>query len=386
MTPADSIEQPQTGGARSNWLTGLLALIFLLLFLAGVRGLGNGFKLLGSDLLEGFFAATANPLVALMVGILATTLVQSSSVSTSMIVGLVAAPDNPLPIANAVPMVMGANIGTTVTNTAVALVHMARRDEFKRAFAVATCHDFFNYLAVLVMLPLELATGFLSKTAAAIAANVSGSGGVEYGNPLKSLLNVILTPIDAIAEAVASQGGPFQGGVVAVLSVALIIFALLSLVRTLRSALQREVAEKIENVVGRSGLVGIAIGAVVTMMVQSSSITTSLLVPLAGAGVLTLQQAFPITLGANIGTTLTALLATLAVTGPNAHLGVTIALVHTLFNATGTVLIYTPQPIRRIPLWAAERLAEIASKSRYWAIAYVVILFYGIPALFAWFN
>ncbi len=386
MTAPESAEATRPGTSRSTWLTGLLAVILLLLFLAGVRGLGNGFKLFGSDLLESFFAATANPLVALMVGILATTLVQSSSVSTSMIVGLVAAPDNPLPIANAVPMVMGANIGTTVTNTAVALVHMARPDEFKRAFAVATCHDFFNYLAVLVMLPLELATGFLSKTAGAIAANVSGAGGLEYGNPLKSLLNVILIPIDAIAETTTAAGSPAQGAVLAVLSVLLIIFALLSLVRTLRSALQREVARTIENVVGRSGLVGIAIGAVVTMMVQSSSITTSLLVPLAGAGLLTLRRAFPITLGANIGTTLTALLATLAVTGPNAQLGVTIALVHTLFNVTGTVVIYTPPPIRRIPLWAAERLAEIASKSRYWAIAYVLLLFYGIPALFAWLN
>jgi len=367
-------------------MTGLLAVILLLLFLAGVRGLGNGFKLFGSELLDGFFAATANPLVALMVGILATTLVQSSSVSTSMIVGLVAAPDNPLPIANAVPMVMGANIGTTVTNTLVALVHMARRDEFKRAFAVATCHDFFNYLAVLVMLPLELATGFLSKTAAAIASNVSGSGGLEYGNPLKSLLNIILIPIDSIAGAMTTAGSPAQGGVVAVLSVMLIIFSLLSLVRTLRSALQQQVATKIEKVVGRSALVGIAIGAAVTMMVQSSSITTSLLVPLAGAGLLTLRQAFPITLGANIGTTLTALLATLAVTGPNAQLGVTIALVHTLFNVTGTVVIYGVAPIRGIPIWAAERLADVASKSRYLAITYVVVLFYGIPALFAWLN
>ena len=83
--------------------------------------------MLGRDLLEGFFAATENPFIGLMVGILATTLVQSSSVTTSMIVGLVAAPENPLPLANAVPMVMGANIGTTATNTIVALAHMGRR-------------------------------------------------------------------------------------------------------------------------------------------------------------------------------------------------------------------------------------------------------------------
>ena len=108
-----------------------IVLLLLFVFLLGVKGLGDGFKLLGRDLLDAFFTATENPFVGLIVGVLATTLVQSSSVSTSMIVGLVAAPETPLPLANAVPMIMGANIGTTVTNTIVALAHMGRREEFR---------------------------------------------------------------------------------------------------------------------------------------------------------------------------------------------------------------------------------------------------------------
>ena len=77
---------------------------------------------------------------------------------------------------NAVPMIMGANIGTTVTNTIVALAHIGRPEEFRRAFAVATCHDFFNFIAVIVLLPLEIATGFLSKTAAVFAGGLANSG------------------------------------------------------------------------------------------------------------------------------------------------------------------------------------------------------------------
>jgi sodium-dependent phosphate cotransporter len=127
----------------------------------------------------------------------------------------------------------------------------------------------------------------------------------------------------------------------------------------------------------------IFVGIVVTVMVQSSSITTSLLVPLAGAGIITLQQAFPITLGANIGTTVTALLASMAVSGPNAQSGVTIALVHLLFNLTGTLMIYPVKAIRRIPLKMAQGLADIAANSRQWALLYVIILFYAVPALFA---
>ena len=116
-------------------------LLLLFVFLVGVRGLGDGFKLLGKDLLDVFFAATENPFIGLMVGILATTLVQSSSVSTSMIVGLVAAPENPLPVANAIPMIMGANIGTTVTNTVVSLAHMGRPEEFGAACAYLCSAD-----------------------------------------------------------------------------------------------------------------------------------------------------------------------------------------------------------------------------------------------------
>ena len=175
----------------------------LLVFLAGVSGLGDGFKLLGRDVLEGFFAATANPLIALMVGLLSTTLVQSSSVTTSMVVGLVAAPENPLPLANAVPMIMGANIGTTVTNTLVSMGHISRRDEFQRAFSVATCHDFFNFMAVAILLPFEMATGVLERTAHALADLIGPTGGIEYSSPLSNVLDLILVPVVALA---ASRG------------------------------------------------------------------------------------------------------------------------------------------------------------------------------------
>jgi len=136
----------------------------------------------------------------------------------------------------------------------------------------------------------------------------------------------------------------------------------------------------------RSPIVAILIGIIVTVMVQSSSITTSLLVPLAGAGLLSLEQAFPITIGANIGTTVTAFLAALAVTGPNAVYGLTIALVHLLFNVTATLLIYPIPRVRKIPLGLARGLARMAVRSKLLAIGYVLLLFYGLPALFALLN
>jgi sodium-dependent phosphate cotransporter len=274
---------------------------------------------------------------------------------------------------------MGTNIGTTVTNTIVSLGHMGRREEFRRAFAVATCHDFFNFLTVAILLSLELLTGYLQKTATFAASLLGSVSAVEYHSPLDHLLGQGLRPI----EAVSAIAGEAQGLVITGISAALIFTALFLLVRTMRAAMQARVEMFLNRFLDRSGLLSILVGVVVTVMVQSSSITTSLLVPLAGAGLITLRQAFPITLGANIGTTVTALIASLAGSGVNAQAGVTIALVHLLFNITGTVLIYPVERVRRIPLRLAQGLADLAVNSRQWALLYVVVLFYGLPALFA---
>jgi sodium-dependent phosphate cotransporter len=367
-------------------LVRVLAVVGLLfIFLLGVNGLGDGFKSLGRGLLESFFTATENPFMGLMVGILATTLVQSSSVTTSLIVALVAAPINPLPIANAVPMVMGANIGTTVTNTVVSLAHMGRKEEFRRAFAVATCHDFFNYMAVAVLLPMEMLTGYLQKTATSLSSLLTGLGGMEYDSPIKGALKAGLQPIKGGIH-VLTDSERAQAVILIAISALLIYIALMLLVRVMRKAMHSRVEVIVSRGLATAPVFAMLIGVVVTVMVQSSSITTSLLVPLAGAGLITLRQAFPITIGANVGTTVTAALAALAVTGPNARWGVTIALVHLLFNLSATILIYPVDRIRDIPLTAARRLAAVAVRSRKYALLYVVILFYGLPLLFATLN
>jgi sodium-dependent phosphate cotransporter len=380
-----SLSPSPAGAHRHPFLRVLAVLLLLFVFLLGVNGLGDGFKSLGNDLLDTFFTATRNPFMGLMVGLLATTLVQSSSVTTSLIVGFVAAPDNPLPIANAVPMIMGANIGTTVTNTIVSLAHMGRKEEFRRAFAVATCHDFFNYIAVVVLLPLELLTGYLRYFATELSALLTGVGGVEYDSPIKGLLKAALQPIKQTIEAVFGSG-QLAAIVMILLSGTMIFTALMLLVRVMRTAMHSRVEVIVSRGLHRSTLYAILVGILATVLVQSSSITTSLLVPLAGAGLLTLEQAFPITIGANIGTTVTALMAALAATGVNARAGVTIALVHLLFNLSGMLLIYQVGAIRRAPLTAARKLADVAVRSRVLALAYVAILFYVLPALFALLN
>jgi len=355
-------------------------LLLLFGFLVGVKALGQGFEQLGDGTLDVIFAATQNPFIGLIVGILATTVVQSSSVTTAMIVGLVAAPESPLPLANAVPMIMGANIGTTVTATFVSLAHMGRRDEFERAFPVAVCHDLFNYVTVLALLPLELMTGYLQLAAVTIAEILQDVSGFDYDSPLSGALTATLVPIEQFLEWLF--GSPVLQGMAFVLIAAALIFStLFLLVQVMRSLVHTRVERLVTNVLGSSAILSILVGVVITVMVQSSSITTSLLVPLGAAGLLRVEQALPVTIGANIGTTVTALLAALAVSGPNAVFGLEIALVHLLFNLTGMLLIYPLRTMRNVPLRAARFITTLALRSRRLTLLWVVALFYGVPAL-----
>jgi sodium-dependent phosphate cotransporter len=343
-----------------------------------VTGLGAGFKALGKSALDSFFAATDNPFVGLTVGILGTTLAQSSSVSTSMIVGLVAA--GQLDVGNAVPMIMGANIGTTVTNTIVSLGHITRPEEFRRAFAAATCHDFFNFMTVAIMLPLELATGVLEKTASTIAVAIAGTSGGKFPNPLKDATKAALEPLVSLLEAISDSERFVAIGLI-VLSIALIFVTLGFIVKTLRAVASERMESIVARSLGHNVYTGLIVGVIVTIMVQSSSITTSVMVPLAGAGLIRLEQVFPITVGANIGTTVTALIASLAAPPETLHLALTIALVHLLFNVAGVLLVFVTPQTRQIPLRAARWLADVAVRSRKYALLYVVLLFYGVPAL-----
>ena len=358
----------------------MTTLLLLFGFLVGVKALGDGFQLLGSATLELIFSATANPFVSLVVGILATTVMQSSSVTTSMIVGLVASPESPLPLANAVPMIMGANIGTTVTATLVSLAHVGRSDEFERAFPIAVCHDLFNYVTVLVLLPLELLTGYLQQSAIAIGQLLEEVGGIDYESPFSHMISATLEPIKQLIAFVftASQ---LQGVALIVVGGGTIFATLFLIVKVMRSVVRTKVERMVANVLGSSAVLAILVGAAVTVMVQSSSITTSLLVPLGAAGVLRLEQALPITIGANVGTTVTALFAALAGSGVNRMYGLEIALVHLLFNLTGMILIYPLAVIRSIPLKSARYLTKLALRSPRLTLFFVAALFYGLPAL-----
>ena len=341
----------------------------LYMFLVGIKGMSSAIKHMGADVADNIFTATSDPFVALFIGVFATVLFQSSSTTTSLIVGMVSS--GSLGIAGAVPMIMGANIGTTVTNTIVSMGHINRGNEFKRAFAASTVHDFFNILAVIILFPLEMMFHGIQRSSEWIATLIFGK-----------ILNVDVLQAKSPIKAAVQSGAKFieqfsfdNDVFYLVLSVLVTFLMLYSLVKLLRSLVLEKIEVFFDQYIFKTVFRAIAFGIALTIMVQSSSITTSLVVPLAGAGVLTLRQIFPFTLGANIGTTVTALLA--ALTGTVSALIAAIS--HLLFNIFGILIIYGIPVLRAIPLKLAEMIAEYSLKNKLIPIAYLLLVFVLLP-------
>ena len=353
----------------------------LYLFLVGIGGMGYSFKLFGKEFSQKILEATSSPLIGLFIGILATTIVQSSSTTTSIVIGMVAA--EAIGVRSAIFMVMGANIGTTVTAKLVSLGHITRKAEFRRAFAASSVHDTFNLITVALLYPLEYFFHILEKTATWMGGIFVEVTGIT--KPENYLKKITKPAVEGLADLFNNI--PW---LVLLVSVVITFFMLWGIVKLLQSLVLKKLESFFDTYIFRNLAMSFTVGLILTVMVQSSSITTSLIVPLAGAGVLRLQQIFPFTIGSNIGTTITGLLAALAVAGqpgidPKLVLaGSTVAFAHFLFNASGAVIFLPFKRVREIPVHVAEWLAEFCLKNRFIPIVFIVLVFYLIPLVFTW--
>lgn len=369
----------QTENYLSNALKVLAVFAILYLFLVSIGMIGTAFKGLGKGLAETLIASSAGPLIGLFIGILATSLIQSSSTTTSLVVGMVAAgsfgQDPQIAVSAAVPIIMGANIGTSITNTIVSMGHILNKNEFQRAFAASTVHDIFNVIAVIIIFPIEVTTGFLSRSANALTNMFIGAGSVTFKSPIK----VITTPTVHFMDQITHSQNFMNGNLLlALIALLLLFFSLRMLTKTIKNLVIQKLEAFFDTHIFKTWIRAMFFGVFITVLVQSSSITTSLVVPLAGAGILNLRQIFPYTLGSNIGTTFTALLASLV---SGAHAPLAVAFAHLIFNITGILLIWPVKRIRHLPIHTAQWFAEIAVRNRIIPLLYIGILFFGIPLL-----
>ncbi|MFT2090182.1 Na/Pi symporter [Paraglaciecola sp. 2405UD69-4] len=363
----------RTSNHLSQWF--FVALLVYLLICA-VSIIGGGFKMAAGGHAKELFAFASNPFAGLVIGTVATALIQSSSTVTAIIVGLVA---GGLPVSVAVPMVMGANIGTSITNTIVSLGHVKAKQEFSRAFSAATVHDFFNLLSVLIFLPLEIAFGLLEKLGSMLAQVFYG--GSEVSMHSFNFVKAATSPVVSNVKYAMQSFGEQTGGIISIIIGVVLIFVSITLVgKLLKKLMVGKAREIMHSAIGRSPISGIFSGTLVTVLVQSSSTTTSLMVPLAGSGSFSLKQIYPFTLGANIGTCITAVLAATAVTG-NSEAALQIAFIHLTYNILGVILIYGLPFLRYVPVQCAEWLGRRASENKVVALIYILSVFFIVPAL-----
>jgi len=401
-----------------------LLLFFLYFFLLGLELLGSSAKVIGGCTAGALFGDDTNPIAGLMIGILATVLLQSSSTTTSIIVGLVG---GALEVKAAIYMIMGANIGTSVTNTIVAMGQLGDGDQLERAFAGATVHDMFNFLSVAILLPIEAITGYLFYLTKAMLPD-SVRDGDKWVGPLKKIVsplgNKIIKANKKVINAIASgdkascdefyptfcengtiskktcsvgliecdkstgkcpaffQDGATQkddevsGGVCLFLSLVLLVVCLLGLVKLLQKMLLGASTRVLHKATNINPYLAILLGAGITILVQSSSITTSAFTPLVGMGVIHIEQMYPITLGANIGTTVTALLASLV--SDNVQ-SLQVALCHLFFNITGIIIWFPIPACRRVPMNMAIALGKTTRYWRFFPLVYILVVFFGVP-------
>lgn len=420
-----------------------LVCFFLYFFLLGLNLLGTAAKVIGGCTAGALFGDDTNPVAGIMVGILCTVLIQSSSSTTSIIVSLVGA--GQVSVRSGIFMVMGANIGTSVTNTIVAMGHMGDGDELERAFAGATVHDMFNFLSVAVLFPVELITRYLYFVSKAMTPNEREGQGEKWVGPVKKIVsplgnriikaNKSVTTIIAkgdntcddfypvtcnpnmtvsykacvppkggctddmdfcpkvglitcdkdlgcpafFQDGASRQDDEISGGVIFFLAIVILIICLVGLVTILQKMLMGVSTRIIYKATNINGYLAILVGAGITILVQSSSITTSALTPFVGMGALKLEQMLPLTLGANIGTTCTGLLSSLVSDKVEA---LQVALCHLIFNITGILIWYPIPRLRNIPLDAARSLGKATRIWRGFPIVYILIVFLLIPLIF----
>ena len=350
----------------------ILFFLGLLLFIFSIDLLTVAMAAINDTVAEEILQATRNPFVSLFIGLLVTALIQSSSTVTASIVAIVASGN--MSLQQAVPMVLGANIGTTLTSTLVSFSYLMEKKEFKRALSAGILHDMFNILTVLILLPLEVYFGFLSGLSQRIVDFLSFDDSFEGPIVYNKLFTRPLT--EWITDHISI---PF-------LTMILAVFLVFAAIKILSTAMYKSFVQNsfnnINNLIFKKTGLAFLYGTFFTALVQSSTVTTSLVVPLVANRKVSLAKSFPFIIGANIGTTITAVLASLY----KSEAAIALAVVHILFNSIGA-LIFLPFPeIRKIPVQMATYMGKKSVNNRIIGFAYILLMFFIIPFLLIYFS
>lgn len=374
----------ETDEVRSAWWYTTLGWIgvafFVYLLICGVNVMSRGFQGLGADTAHALFGFTTNPLVGLCVGLLATVIVQSSSTTTALTVAAVGS--GALTIGGAIPVILGSNLGTTVTCTLVAVGFVGAREDFRRALAASTVHDFYNLIALAIFFPLELIFHPLERMSAWLASGYYGVSWIPDPSDFNLLRTITNPAVNGVRHVTALVGDQTLAAAIMILVGVVLIFVAIRYVgKLLRTLMVGRARAVLIRVVGGNKYIAMLAGALATAFgTQSSTVTQSIVVPFAGTGVLSTKQVYPVTVGANLGTTVTALLTAFAVSGAFAEIGLQAAFVHLLYNVLSAIVIFIIPILRPLPPFLAGRFAGVAVGHRWLIVTWIVGLFLLLPA------
>jgi sodium-dependent phosphate cotransporter len=360
----------------NNLLTGLYVIGALLLFLFALDLMVSSLQHLSKDVSEAIVEATANPFTGLFIGLLVTAMIQSSSTTTSLVVALVAS--GSITIQGAIPIIMGANIGTTITGTIVSLSFINKKKEFKRSVAAGTYHTFFNVLTALVLFPLEYYNGFLSNLSAWITEQFFSRPAQSTGDAVGGSNSLFGSITTFMVERMQS---PF---ILSFLALVLLFASILIFRKIISDLLKAKSPEAFSRFFFENPLKSFGWGVVTTAAIRSSTITTSVVVPIVAKKVASIKQAAPFIMGANVGTTITAFIA--ATLNANSSSAISIAIAHFLFNFIGVLLFFPIPVMRRLPIELANGLGRLTLKYRFAGFAFLLLVFFGIPFLLIYLN
>lgn len=351
----------------------VVVIISIMLFLLSIELMGISISALAGGVTEDISKVTSNPFIGLFIGLLSTALLQSSSTTTSIAVAAVAS--GAISLQHAIPIIMGANVGTTITSTIISMSYISKHKEFRRAVAAGTAHDFFNILTVILLFPLEVKYRLLEKSSALITSVFN----IEKSEETLNLEFGISSIFNAAINWLVTNIGPI---ISLLLGVILLFICIKFISKWLYKILIGSTKDRFENMVFKNKYRAFGWGLVITSVAQSSSLTTSLIVPLVATGKVKVKKAFQFIMGANIGTTLTALLAAVF----QSEAAISLAIVHLLFNLTGVIVFFLIPYISKFPVFLAKSMGKVTMKIRIVGFAYIFTAFFLLPFTLIYFS
>jgi sodium-dependent phosphate cotransporter len=375
-------------------------LVGIFLFICSLEGVKSGFKLIFAEWqsnILGMIDSNTAPVTGIAVGILSTALVQSSSAvvaATMVSMASMVASGLSLDVAMrfGVPMVLGANIGTTITNTIV--IFGVKRgmtgSEFADTIPGVIVDDVYEALTISLFFIVEMTTGFISNTVLWLGDYLTNVLNLEAALAAydKTIIDILVKApiVKPISKFIVEIFGPDIGGILQfILWFGVIVFSMGLITKGLETLIDKGWEDRVQRAFN-SPVSGFFTGFALTWLVGSSSIGSSLVVPFLATKVVDLKKAYPYLCGCNMGTTVDMSQIYGYIAG--GIVGIMLGAAHVMLNVMA-LLLWLVSPLRFVPIMVAEKIGEAIKKNENAGLVlvfWVIVIFFLMPISIIYFT